>query len=181
MTGFGDQGEEASGITAAAPLSGRFGAQVSHSDIRELRGPLLVVGGADGVGWDEFATIDMDSGESRHGLVLEVDRDLATLQVLEGTDGMALGGIGIRFDGRPLHIQVGTAWLGRVCNGRGTARRRTAGDGDGDTSGQRLAVEPRLPGAPAEPVLTGVSVIDGLMTLVRGKNCRSFRCLACHT
>ncbi|ALO68549.1 ATP synthase subunit B [Arthrobacter alpinus] len=151
-------------------MSGRFGAQVSHSDIRELRGPLLVVGGADGVGWDEFATIDMDSGESRHGLVLEVDRDLATLQVLEGTDGMALGGIGIRFDGRPLHIQVGTAWLGRVCNGRGEpldGGPPVTGTATLPVSGWPLNPVYREP--PAEPVLTGVSVIDGLMTLVRGQ------------
>ena len=35
--------------------------------------------------------IRLDSGEVRHGLVLEVDRDLAVVQVLEGTDGMRPG------------------------------------------------------------------------------------------
>ena len=154
----------------AAPLSDRFGGQVSHSDIRELRGPLLVVGGAGGVGWDEFATIDLAGGESRHGLVLEVDRDLATLQVLESTDGMSLGGIGVRFDGRPLHIQVGTQWLGRVCNGRGEPL-----DGGPPVTGTETLpvsgwpLNPVYREPPQEPVLTGISVIDGLMTLVRGQ------------
>lgn len=61
---------------------------ISHGDVRELRGPLLVMGGVDDVGWDEFATVDVPGGQ-RHGLVLEVDHDLVTLQVLEGTDGLA--------------------------------------------------------------------------------------------
>ena len=47
-----------------------------------------MVRGVSGVGWDEFATIRMATGQTRHGLVLEVDRDLAVVQVLEGTEGM---------------------------------------------------------------------------------------------
>lgn len=73
------------------------------------------------MGSDEFASVEVDGGSLRHGLVLEVDRDLATVQILESTDGMSLGGIRVRFEGRPLHIQVGTQWLGRVCNGRGVS------------------------------------------------------------
>ncbi len=152
------------------PLSDRFGTEISHGDIRMLRGPLLAVGGADGVGWDEFATVDMADGEHRHGLVLEVDRDLATLQVLESTDGMSLGGIRIRFDGRPLHLQVGTEWLGRVCNGRGEPL-----DGGPPVTGTAVLpvsgwpLNPVYREPPQEPVLTGISVIDGLTTLVRGQ------------
>ncbi|MEU5538935.1 hypothetical protein [Streptomyces sp. NPDC020362] len=40
-----------------------------------------------GVGWEEFATILLDSGERRHGLALEVNRDRAVVQVLEDTAG----------------------------------------------------------------------------------------------
>lgn len=170
MTGFGGRGEEASGNTVAVSLSARFGAHISHRDVRELRGPLLVLGGADGISWDEFATIDLDGGGRRHGLVLEVDKELTTLQVLESTDGMARGGIGIRFDGRPLHVQVGAAWLGRVCNGRGEpldGGPPVTGTAALPVSGWPLNPVYREP--PAEPVLTGVSVIDGLLTLVRGQ------------
>ena len=70
--------------------TGPLGA-VEHSAVTELRGPLLVVRDVHGVGWDEFAEIRLDSGEVRHGLVLEVDGDLAVVQVLEGTDGDAPG------------------------------------------------------------------------------------------
>ena len=67
-------------------------AQLEYTAMTELRGPLIFVRRVAGVGWDEFATIQLPSGQQRHGLVLEVDRDLAVVQVLEGTSGMdALG------------------------------------------------------------------------------------------
>ena len=143
---------------------------VSHRDVRELRGPLMVVGDADGVGWDEFAGVDVEGGPERHALVLEVNGDQALLQVLEGTDGMRLGGISVRFQGRPLHIPVGPEWLGRVCNGRGEPL-------DGGPPVTADTVEPvggwplnpvyRIP--PKEAVITGISAIDALTTLVRGQ------------
>ena len=144
--------------------------RLSHSDIREVRGPLVVVGNVDGVGWDEFATVDLRNGEQRHGLVLEVDRDLVTLQILESTDGMAPGGIQIRFEGRPLHIAVGTDWYGRVCNGRGEPL-----DGGPPVIGTALMpvsgwpLNPVYREPPRDPVLTGISVIDALTTLVTGQ------------
>ena len=47
-----------------------------YTSVRELRGPLAVIAGVDRVSWDEFARIRLASGEERHGLVLEVDREL---------------------------------------------------------------------------------------------------------
>ncbi|MEN2740266.1 V-type ATP synthase subunit B [Microbacterium sp. X-17] len=143
---------------------------IGYRDLRSVRGPLVVVGDATGVGWDEFARISVDGGPDRHGLVLEVDHDLATIQVLEGTAGLASGGVEVRFDGQPLHVPVGDSWLGRVCNGRGEAL-----DSGPEVTGERLApvagwpLNPVFREPPDEPVLTGVSVIDGLMTLVRGQ------------
>jgi len=158
-----------SGAEGPDDLRGLANDQISHGDVRELRGPLLVMGDVDGVGWDEFATVDIAGGE-RHGLVLEVDHDLVTLQVLEGTDGMAPGGIRVRFAGRPLRIPVGSGWLGRVCNGRGEpldGGPPVTGDSTLPVSGWPLNPVYREP--PQQPVLTGISVIDALTTLVRGQ------------
>ena len=74
--------------------------------------------GADGVGWDEFAR-SLGTGETRHGAVLEADRDIAVVQVLEGTEGMRPTATRVAFSGSPLRVPVGDGWLGRVCNGRG--------------------------------------------------------------
>ena len=59
---------------------------VEYRGVVELRGPLLVVDEVSGVGWDEYATIRITSDSTasgvRHGLVLEINRDLA---VVHGT------------------------------------------------------------------------------------------------
>ncbi|GAA1510039.1 ATP synthase subunit B [Sphaerisporangium rubeum] len=149
--------------------------EVEYTDVAELRGPLVVVRGTGGVGWDEFASIRLAGGRRRHGLVLEVSGDLALVQVLEGTSGMAPGEIGVAFSGAPFGVPVGPGWLGRVCDGLGEPL-----DGGPPVSGAEsvpvggLPVNPvwRLP--PSEPVLTGVSVIDLLTTLVRGQKIAMF-------
>ena len=126
--------------------------------------------GVQGVGWDEYASIVLSDGTTRHGLVLEVDGDLAVVQVLEGTTGMDTGGTVVRFSGEPLRVPVGAAWLGRTCNGRGEPI-----DGGPPVTGRQLVaingapLNPVQRAAPADPVLTGVSVIDALTTLVRGQ------------
>jgi V/A-type H+-transporting ATPase subunit B len=143
---------------------------VEYSGVQELRGPLLVVRGVAGVGWDEFATIRLDDGSLRHGLVLEVDRDLAVVQVLEGTEGIQPEGTRVSFAGEPLRVPVGEGWLGRVCNGRGEpldGGPPVFGTADAAVTGHPLNPTSRLP--PAEPVTTGISAVDALTTLVRGQ------------
>lgn len=143
---------------------------VEYTDVQRLRGPLLVVRDVRGVGWDESALIRLDTGEIRHGQVLEVDHDLAVVQVMEGTGGMRPEDTVVSFAGEPLHVPVGPGWLGRVCNGRGDpvdggppvlATRRAP------VSGQ--PINPTHRDTPAEAVLTGVSAIDALTTVVRGQ------------
>src|SRR5690606_1725610 len=57
--------------------------EVEYTRLRELRGPLAIVEQVSGVGWDEFVRITLGSGEVRYGLVLEADREVAVVQVLE--------------------------------------------------------------------------------------------------
>ena len=145
-------------------------ALVEHTRVDSVRGPLVVVGDVAGVGWDEIAEIRLASGEVRHGVVLDVHDDLAVVQVFEGTDGIGTEGLRVAFTGSPLRIPVGDGWLGRVCNGRGepldggppvlgVETREVAGD----------PINPWQRETPREPVLTGISAIDGLATLVRGQ------------
>ncbi|MEU2553438.1 V-type ATP synthase subunit B [Streptomyces sp. NPDC013313] len=149
-------------------MSGPAG--IEYTGVRELRGPLVVVEGVSGVGWDESATIVLGTGERRHGLVLEVDRDLAVVQVLEDTAGMNRTGTRVAFSGSPMRIPVGAGWLGRVCNGRG----EPADGGPPVLGGSYEAVggapiNPVRREPPNEPVLTGVGAVDVLTTLVRGQ------------
>jgi V/A-type H+-transporting ATPase subunit B len=145
-------------------------AGVEYTDVAEVRGPLLVVRGVSSVGWDESARIQMHSGEVRNGLVLEVDHDLAVVQMLEGTGGIQPGDTRVRFAGETLHIPVGPGWLGRVCNGRGEpvdGGPPIFGTSRAPVGGSPLNPTRREP--PSEPVITGISAIDALNTVVRGQ------------
>jgi V/A-type H+-transporting ATPase subunit B len=128
------------------------------------------VGDVEGVGWDEVCEIRLPSGEVRHGVVIEVDRNLAVVEVYEGTGGLGSEGLRVAFSGSPLRIPVSTGWLGRICNGRGEPL-----DGGPPILAEQTRevigepINPALRATPRDPVLTGVSAIDGLATLVRGQ------------
>lgn len=157
--------------TPTLPLRGGGSrAPVEYTGVRSIEGPLLVVEGVEGVGWDEHVELVLPEGEVRQGVVLEVSGDLAVVQVFQGTDGLRRTGARVRFSGGPARIPVGECWLGRVCDGRGqpvdggppiVARevRGVAG----------LPINPAAREAPHEAVLTGISVIDALTTLVQGQ------------
>ena len=145
-------------------------APVEYRAIGSMRGPLIVVQDVAGVGWDEVAEIRLDSGEVRHGTVLDVHADLAVVEVLEGTAGMRLDSARVAFSGTPMRIPVGQGWLGRTCNGRGEPI-----DGGPSVLGGELRpvagapINPALRAAPSDALLTGVSAIDGMATVVRGQ------------
>jgi vacuolar-type H+-ATPase catalytic subunit A/Vma1 len=92
----------------------RSRAPVQYSSVISIDGPLLCVEGVRGVGWDEVVAIHLDSGEIRHGVVLEASGELAVVQVFEGTTGLALDGVRVSFGGGPMRIPVGEQWLGWV-------------------------------------------------------------------
>ena len=143
---------------------------LEYGAVESLRGSLLVVRGVRDVGWDESAVVRLDDGTERHGVVLEVADDLAVLHVLEGTDGMRLGGVRVGFSGSPFRIPLGPGWLGRICDGRGEpldGGPPILGSVTAPVNGWPLNPVEREP--PRQPVLTGVSGIDALTTLVRGQ------------
>jgi V/A-type H+-transporting ATPase subunit B len=145
-------------------------AALEYRGAREAEGPLLVVDGVEGVGFDELATVRLASGELRRALVLEVDRDLAIVEVLQGTSGIDPDTVSVAFEGRPMEIPVGEGWLGRVWNGMGEpldGGPPMLGDLTRPVAGAPL--NPTARDVPRDPILTGISIIDALTTLVRGQ------------
>ncbi len=144
--------------------------RIEYESLVEITGPLLIVDGVSGVGWDEVAEVRLGSGERRNGVVLDVHGGIAVVEVLEGTSGMRLDDARVSFTGAPMTIPVGPAWLGRVCNGRGEPV-----DGGPPITGSEVReiagrpINPAARAVPREAILTGVSAVDGLATLVRGQ------------
>ena len=88
-----------------------------------------------GVGWDEVVEVRLDSGEVRHGVVLDVDRDARGRRGARGHCGLRLDGRAGRLHRRPdADPRRRAAGSGRVCNGRGEPL-----DGGPPVAGRRVA------------------------------------------
>jgi len=145
-------------------------APIEYTDVVAVEGPLVTVRGVRDVGWDEAARVRLTSGGQRHGVVLDVNGDVAVLQIYEGTSGISPTETSVAFEGSPARIRVSPAWLGRVWNGRGDpldGGPPVLAGPEREVTGFPLNPAARL--TPAEPVLTGIAAIDMMTTLVRGQ------------
>ncbi len=144
--------------------------RTEYQNVTEVSGPLMVVEGISDVAYDEIAKIKLPSGEERLGQVLEAESNRAVLQVFEGTRGLDTDDTSVQFTGEVMKFGVSDELLGRVFNGIGEPI-----DGSPDIiPDERRNIEgnPINPSAreyPREFIQTGVSTIDGMLTLVRGQ------------
>src|SRR3712207_5155559 len=123
-----------------------------------------------GVTYDELVEIELQTGELRHGKVLEISEDKALIQLFEGSTGINLKDTKTRFLGRPLEIGLSEDMLGRVFDGLGRPKDggpKIIPEEKRDINGEPL--NPFSRDYPSEFIQTGVSAIDGLNTLVRGQ------------
>lgn len=143
---------------------------VQYSKIEEIKGPLVVVGGVEGVAFDELVEIESNDGTHRLGKVLEVGNGSAVVQVFEGTTGLSIAGTTAKFVGKAMEMPVSRELLGRVFDGLGKPKDglpEPVADKFVDINGEPMNPEQRE--YPKDFIQTGVSVIDGMMTLVRGQ------------
>ncbi|MEO9365794.1 MULTISPECIES: V-type ATP synthase subunit B [Candidatus Nitrosocaldus] len=143
---------------------------VEYTKVSEIRGPLLIVEGISKASFDELVEIETIDGIKRLGKVLEVGQGKAVIQVFEGTTGLSVKGTRARFLGKTMEVPVSQELLGRIFDGLGRPI---------DGLPEPIAEEFRdVNGAPINPerreyprdfIQTGVSVIDGMLTLVRGQ------------
>lgn len=141
-----------------------------YLSVSDIVGPLLVVRGVEGVGYEELAEIELPTGERRAGKVLEISRDAALVQVFGHSAGIGLEGTRVRFLGRGIELAVSPDMLGRVFDGLGRVLDggpRLLPDKLLDINGQ--PINPCARDYPSEFIQTGISAIDGLTTLVRGQ------------
>jgi V/A-type H+-transporting ATPase subunit B len=138
--------------------------------VSDIVGPLLVVQGVEGVGYEELAEIELPTGERRAGKVLEISRDAALVQIFGHSAGIGIEGTRVRFLGRGIELAVSPDILGRVFDGLGRVLDggpKLLPDKLLDINGQ--PINPCARDYPSEFIQTGISAIDGLTTLVRGQ------------
>lgn len=138
--------------------------------VKDIKGPLLFVEGVSGVSYDEIVEVELPGGEVRRGKVLEVGYGMAVVQVFEGTTGISPKNVKVRFKGKTLEVPVSADMLGRVFSGLGDpldGGPRPIPEAFLDVNGSPL--NPAAREYPEDFIQTGVSVIDGMNTLVRGQ------------
>ena len=143
---------------------------IEYLGLSSINGPLVVLEGVKGAAYDEIVEMTVDGKEKRLGRIIEINDDKAVIQVFEGTDRMALRNTHTKLTGKPMEIGVSEAMFGRTFNGIGEPI-----DGLGHVEAEKTL---DVNGKPLNPVTreyprnyirTGISAIDGLMTLIRGQ------------
>ena len=141
-----------------------------YTTVSEVSGPLMVVEGVEGVGYNEIVDIETPNGEKRSGQVLEVTKDVAVIQVFEGTSDLNTKNTKTRFTGETAKIGVSRDMMGRIFNGIGKpidGGPEIIPDEELDINGAPM--NPASREFPEEFIQTGISTIDGMNTLVRGQ------------
>jgi len=137
--------------------------------VKEIRGTLLFLEGTSGIGYDEVVKIRGPDGIDRLGRVLDVTRTTVVVQVLGDVEGLQTDSY-VSFTGSTFEIPVSDEVLGRMFNGRyepidglppiiSTDKR--------DING--APINPRARVHPHDFIQTGISAIDGMLSLVRGQ------------
>ncbi len=143
---------------------------VQYSKIAEIKGPLVVVDDVENAAFDELVEVLTSTGEKRLGKVLEVGNGKAVVQVFEGTTGLSISGTSAKFVGKVMEMPLSEEILGRVFDGMGRPKDGLPdpiADKFSDINGEPMNPEQR--DYPRDFIQTGVSVIDGMLTLVRGQ------------
>mgnify|MGYP001027956838 CR=1 FL=1 len=141
-----------------------------YHTVSGIAGPLMLVEKVEEVKYEELVEVELASGEIRRGRVLEVSEDKALVQLFEGARGVSAQGSKVRFLGKGVELPVSEDILGRIFDGQG----RPIDGGPKILPEKRLDINgsPLNPYArdyPSEFIQTGISFIDGLITLVRGQ------------
>jgi len=144
--------------------------KIQYIGLEKIDGPLVFIKTPKEISYDEQVELILSNGETRIGNVIEVNEDVTTIQVYEGTNSINLQGVKTVLKGKPLSIKLSDEVLGRVFDGAGRPI-----DGLGEVI---AGVERDINGSPINPISreypknfieTGISAIDGLMTLIRGQ------------
>lgn len=147
--------------------------QLSHQEIvsiAQVEGPLIVVEGVHGVGYDELVEIEDAQGRLRQGRVLEVGEQHAVIEVFSGTTGLSIAATRVRFRGQPMRLPVSEEMLGRTFNGLGVpldGGPEPLADTWADINGH--PINPTARRYPRDVIQTGISALDGMNALVLGQ------------
>ncbi len=149
---------------------------VIYGKIKQIVGPLLFLDNKHDVQYGEIVKIHSEDGKERTGQVIKMDENTITIEVFEDTSGLSSENALITFTEDSFKIKISSDMFGRVFNSLGKPidintkqelDSELLTEIDRDING--LPINPYAREYPSEVIQTGISVIDGLFTLIRGQ------------
>lgn len=144
--------------------------KIKYLGLEQINGPLVFIKTPKDVSFEEQVQITLKNGETRIGNVLRLDKDITTIQVYKGTNEINIKDVQTEFIGEPLKLKLSPLMLGRIFDGAGNPI-----DGLGEISASikrdinSNPINPIARKYPRNYIHTGISTIDGLITLIRGQ------------
>ena len=144
--------------------------KTQYIGLEHIDGPLVYLKTPEGIAFNDQVELILKDGSRRLGNVIVLNEDVTVIQVYEGTDGISIEEVRTELKGEPLKVKLSKSCLGRVFNGVGKPIDGLGEINDGirrDINGSPM--NPISRQYPRNYIETGISVIDGLMTLIRGQ------------
>lgn len=138
--------------------------------VKEIAGPLLLCESVTGIAYGEVVRVLTQRGDERIGQVIDVSDRVTVIQVFEGTSGLDVKTTAVRFTGETIKLPVSMDMFGRMFTGSG----KPADGGPNIIPEDYLdihaaTINPYSRAHPSKFIQTGISVIDGLNTLLLGQ------------
>ncbi|MFW9827531.1 MAG: V-type ATP synthase subunit B [Candidatus Thorarchaeota archaeon] len=149
---------------------------VIYKKIQRIIGPLLFLKNEHSAQYGEIVKVKTDDGNLRTGQIVKMSEDLIIVEVFEDTSGLSSENAEIVFTGDTFKVNISKDMFGQTFNSLGSPidiRTKNLLDSDILSDVQRdingVPINPYAREYPVDIIQTGVSVIDGLFTLIRGQ------------
>ncbi len=149
---------------------------IIYGKIEQIVGPLLFLSNEHDAQYGEIVKILTDGGIERTGQVVKIDEDTIVVEVFEDTSGLSSENSKILFTEASFKVKISNDMFGRTFNSLGkpidintkkVLESELITEVERDING--APVNPFAREYPTEVIQTGMSVIDGLFTLIRGQ------------
>ncbi len=149
---------------------------IIYKKIQRIIGPLIFLKNEHDAQYGEIVKIKTTDGIIRTGQIVKMNEEIIVIEVYEDTTGISSENAEITFTEDIFNVKISKDMFGQTFNSMGSPidiKTKTIIDSDILTDVQRdingVPINPFAREYPVDVVQTGISVIDGLFTLIRGQ------------
>jgi len=149
---------------------------VIYRKIQQIIGPLVFLKNEHNAQYGEIVKIKTDDNKVRFGQIVKMNEDVIIIEVFEDTSGLSSENAEIIFTEDIFKIKISKDMFGQTFNSLGKPidiKTKMVSDFDILTDVHRgidgVPINPYAREYPEDVIQTGISVIDGLFTLIRGQ------------